>query len=161
MEQHLVSNLIWPPIFIFPKCIFSQIIQHLHLPRKQSCPLSFLQQILANDKLVFKSTSIRKMRIPLWPELGIRRTWPSAIQHPDFKKYMPDTWTATRKTERKFFWTILSTLQTDFVEHLIKDCRKQRVESHVVKPIKVPKDLRIAPEWISALLGEPFTSCKQ
>ena len=66
------------------------------------------------------------MRIPLWPELSIAKIWLQAVKHPQFLRYLPDTWSATKKTERHFFWAILVTLQPDYVEQLITDCRRQR-----------------------------------
>ena len=63
------------------------------------------------------------MHVPLWPELAIKRQWEQAIQLPEFKDYMPDDWTDLKKTERNFFYGVLSTLNALYVESVIKDCR--------------------------------------
>ena len=53
--------------------------------------------------------------------------------HPDFKKYLPDTWTAEKKTERDFFWTILVTLKADYVERLVNECRQARAAANAAR----------------------------
>ena len=73
---------------------------------------------------------------------------------------MPDTWTATKKTERDFFFGVLCSIQPDFVEHLIIDCRQQREDVKAARPIPQRRHLNISAEWSTALLREPFTSCE-
>ena len=40
-----------------------------------------------------------------------------------FKNFMPDEFTGNHKTERNFFWTVLTTNAQEYVEQLIIDCR--------------------------------------
>jgi len=43
----------------------------------------------------------------------------------NFKEHLPDEWhNKIAKIERKFFWAILISLASEFVEALIKDCRE-------------------------------------
>ena len=95
----------------------------------------YIQQILNNEKKFYRLAEVRKHKVPLWPELAVHRIWLQAVQHPEFMRYIPDTWTAKKKTERAFFWEILSTLQPDYVEALIKDAREQREAARRVAPI--------------------------
>ena len=80
------------------------------MPRLKGTPLVYLQQILSNRKRYFKRSEINDYKIPLWPELSVGKTWPFAAQHPEFLHYMPDGWTASKKTERTFFWAVLCKL---------------------------------------------------
>ena len=66
------------------------------------------------------------------PEVGGARTFSSpdtpGMPKPSDKTawdFMPPDWTAeSSKTERGFFWGILTTLAPEYVEELIKDCRR-------------------------------------
>ena len=80
--------------------------------------------------------------------------------HPEWALYMPDGWSATKKTERGFFWQILTTLQNDYVCDLIRDCRRQRHQLNQQRSVRVQRDLHIAQNWAALLLEEEFTSCK-
>ena len=72
--------------------------------------------------------TVGTQHIPLWPELGLDRIWKNAMKIPEFKEHMPDDWVnAPKKRERDFFYGVLSTLQEDYVRHLISDCRRQRI----------------------------------
>jgi hypothetical protein len=101
-------------------------LQHLFLPTPGGCPLIYLQQIMSLTKAFFRRSEVRQFQIPMWPELAVSKIWSQAALQPTFLTYLPDTWTATKKTERDFFWAILVTIQPDYVENLINDCRRQR-----------------------------------
>ena len=93
-----------------------------------------MQQILNNQKRYYKTSEVRVFRVPLWPELAIHKIWAEAIKNPRFLEYMPDSWTANAKTERSFFFAILGTVSPDYVQHLVLDCRQQRIQMKLNKP---------------------------
>ena len=70
---------------------------------------------------------------------------------------MPDEYVGTSKTERTFFWDILSTLASEFVEELVLDCRRQRMAA-AQQRVNVPRPINVAPNWMQALLSQPFIS---
>jgi hypothetical protein len=76
---------------------------------------------------------------------------------PEFQAHMPDEWGGNSKTERTFFWDILVTLAPEFVEELIKDCRRQRLTA-AQQRVNVPRPINLAPNWVEALLAQPFIS---
>ena len=86
-----------------------------------------MQQILSNEKSFFWQRHVKHLRIPLWPELSVQRIWEQAVRLGNFRAYMPDEWNGNSKTERTFFWDILTTLAPEYVEELVKDCRRQRL----------------------------------
>jgi len=98
----------------------------VYLPRLQSCPLDFLQAITQGRKSYMYQTGVRQIKVPAWPELATAKIWAQAIQFPGFKDYMPDNCCGDVRTERPFFYGILTTLCPDFVTTLIKDCRTLR-----------------------------------
>jgi len=100
------------------------------LPRENRCPLRFIQQVSRKEKKIMKQTQVVQAYIPNWPELGVRKMWPQAMQIPEFGLYMPDDWTSTEKTERRYFYGILCTLAPDFVEDSISGARLDRENYH-------------------------------
>ena len=65
---------------------------------------------------------------------------------------MPDEWSGNSKTERTFFWDVLVTLAPEYVEALIKDCRRQRLVAAQDR-VNAPRPINVAPNWIEALLA--------
>ena len=96
----------------------------MYLPRGKSCPLLFMQQILSNENRVLNKNEVRNLKVPLWPELVVHRIWQQAVQLPDFAEHMPGDWTGNHKTERPFFYGVLTSLAPEYVEQLIIDCRR-------------------------------------
>ena len=63
------------------------------------------------------------------PELSIARIMPEAMLLPTFNEYMPTEWTAnnTKKIDRDFFFTVLTSIAGEYVEQLVLDIRQQRI----------------------------------
>jgi len=110
-----------------------------------------MQQIMAKEKLYFKRTEVKELNIPNWPELSVNRMWREAIKQPYFTMYMPDCWGPEKKTERNFFWSIFTTLQPEFVEILVDDCRRQRDALRVGPRPPVVREINIHPDFVLAL----------
>ena len=71
---------------------------------------------------------------------------------PNFRAYMPTDWTGNSKTDRTFFYDILVTLAPEFVEELVKDCRRQRLTA-AQQRVNAPRAINLAPNWVQALLA--------
>ena len=83
-----------------------------------------MQAILSNGKRHLRKADVRQIKIPLWPELGLSKVFPEAVQLPGFTQHIPEEWMAdSKKAERTFFWAVLMTLAPEFVEELILDVR--------------------------------------
>ena len=66
--------------------------------------------------------------MPYWPELSMDNQWTQAIHLDNFALFMPDDWmNSPKKREREYFYGILATIASEYVEELIKDCREQRL----------------------------------
>ena len=118
-----------------------------------------MQEILSNQKRFFYKNNVRSLRVPLWPELSVAKIWLEADKLSTFKHYMPSDWDGGNKVERPFFWTILITLAPEYVEHLIIDCRKQRLLAAQEKSL-ASRPINITPNWVEPLLSQPFMSRK-
>ena len=65
---------------------------------------------------------------------------------------MPEDWKGDSKTERGFFYSVLITLAPEYVDELIKDCRRQRLGLQAARSNE-PRVLNVAPDWAEALLA--------
>ena len=99
------------------------------------------------------------MYVPAWPETGVKQVWGLAMEIESFKSYIPDDWTRNQKTERKFFYGILSTMSSDFVKALVDEATELRHAHHLTRERHV-ESMQITQEWAEALLAQPFRPCE-
>ena len=119
-----------------------------------------MQMIMSNQKRHLTKSQVKILHIPLWPELAVKRIWQQAVLLEGFADFMPPDWTGENsKTERGFFWGILTTMASEYVEELIKDCRRQRIGAAAERSNE-PRVLNVAPDWAAALLSQRFVSSK-
>ena len=114
---------------------------------------------MKDEKKVFERQNVACLFVPVWEEMGIKRVWPEAARITEFLMYFPDGWTATHKTERKFFYGILSTLAPNFVQAMVNEARQLRHNHRISRQMPV-RQMNISSQWADLLLREPFVSCK-
>ena len=70
---------------------------------------------------------------------------------------MPSEWSAqnTKKVDRNFFFGILTSLAGEYVEQLVLDLRKQRIEQQASRNAR-PQNIGVAPQWVDSLLSQPY-----
>ena len=102
-----------------------------------------------NRKRFFRKFEHRQIKVPLWPELSIARIWPEAMKLPRFAEYMPDEWSLDnpKKIERDFVFGVLVTLAPEYMEQLVLDIRKQRIDQNAGRVIK-PRVITVANDWV-------------
>jgi hypothetical protein len=83
---------------------------------------------------------VPSIEVPNLPELAVKKIWREATKIPSWKKYMPDKWNGDHKTERDFFYGILSALKPLYVEKLIYEAKNKRAELRKGKAVKPPQD---------------------
>ena len=125
LYDYLDKMLVSSRCLLLPHLSF---VQHVELPSKSFCTLNFLQQLTREEKTPLSKGACRRYKVPNLPELSIKRMWPEALKDRTFLKFMPDEWEGGKRVDRTFFWHVLTTLQPEYVDALIEDCRKQRRE---------------------------------
>ena len=69
------------------------------------------------EKKAYRSTDVNQLQVPAVPELSLARVWGEAIKLKGFLDYMPDDWqNEHHRTDRAFFYGVLATFNTGFVE---------------------------------------------
>ena len=134
-------------------------VMQLFLPTQNRCPLRFLQQIIRDDKRVLQRQNIPRVFVSNWPELGVRMIWPQAVRIEGFLEHMPDGWDGVHKTERKFFYGVLTSLAPNFVQAVVNEARQLRYQHRLGREAP-QRQMQISGNWAEMLLRQPFASGK-
>ena len=64
------------------------------------------------------------MEVPQWSEFSIVNMWKQVKDIPEFLKYVPDTWNCEghRKPEKRFFFSLVTTMYSEWLRLAIIDC---------------------------------------
>ena len=103
--------------------------QFLLLPRENCCPVTFLQQVVCNEKSVLTQASCSMIQVPNLPELSLKKQWPIFNAHiPNFRSFMPENWyeNPEKRVDRVFMWRIASYLDKHYVCMVIEEVRSLR-----------------------------------
>ena len=116
-----------------------------------------------HEKKVFLKVKTIEIDNPGWPEFSNKAVWTEAIKNPEFKHYVPDSWTfdkGGREPEKMFVWIVTCTLQPEWVHDNIERIRTARYKYKIDSQILKPPTNFIAPEWVEELLSIPFIPSK-
>ena len=79
---------------------------------------------------------------------------------PNFAMHMPKDWIDHPKhRERGFFYGVVCTINAQWVEDFVADCRQQRRQPALDR-LGVERPLPIAQSWVDRLLSVPYVSSK-
>ena len=94
--------------------------------------------------------------VPRYDELSVKKFWP--LMHSDraFMQYMPDPTEDGRLPEREYFWNVLNTGQTAYVQQLIAYANEQRMTAQ--EEGDGGNTIEISEEWWNKLTALPFVS---
>ena len=80
----------------------------------------FMKQLLAEEKKLLELCAVRHVNVPRYDELSVKKFWPLMQKDVAFMQYLPDATADGRLPEREYFWNVLNTLQTAYVQRLIE-----------------------------------------
>ena len=126
----------------------------LYVPPEKMLNKDFMKQLLTEAKRLLDLHAVRHVNMPRYDELSVKRFWPLMQTDAAFMLYMPDPTPDGRLPEREYFWNVLNTLQTEYVQRLIEHANAQRMT--------VQEDgadaIEISEEWWQKLTALPFVS---
>ena len=126
----------------------------LHVPPEKMLNKDFMKQLLTEAKKLLGLHQVRHVNMPRYDELSVKKFWPLMQKDVIFMLYMPDPTADGRLPEREYFWNVLNTLQTEYVQQLIEHANAQRMT--------VQEDgadaIEISEEWWQRLNALPFVS---
>ena len=66
------------------------------------------------------------VKVPNYDELSVKNLWPHMQNVPEFMRFMPDSIPKGRLPCREYFFTIMNTLNREYVGSLIRHANEQR-----------------------------------
>ena len=121
--------------------------------------MAFMQDIFAGRKQFLTREMTRDINFPQTPECSVAKLWPIVQQNARLQSYMPKEWTSTKKVDRNFLITVMSTLYYDFMVAFAADVRAQRQKLREQKAQK-HHEIEITDEWLQLLASVPYKSSK-
>ena len=64
-------------------------------------------------------SAAKMVNVPHFDELSVKRLWPHAKKMPEIMRFFPNSLPKGRLPDRTYFWTILNTLNPEYVRQLI------------------------------------------
>ena len=128
----------------------------LYVPPEKMLNRDFMKQLLVEAKKLLELRAVRHVHVPQYDELSVKKFWPLMQKDAVFMLYMPDPTPDGRLPEREYFWNVLNTLQTAYVQRLIGHANAQR--NTVQEDGDGADAIEISEEWWQKLNALPFVS---
>ena len=128
----------------------------LYVPPEKMLNRDFMKQLLVEDKKLLELCKVIHCSVPRYDELSVKKFWPLMQKDAAFMVYMPDPTADGRLPERQYFWNVLNTLQTEYVQRLIEHANAQRMT--VQEDADGADAIEISEEWWRKLNALPFVS---
>ena len=154
MTQDLLSRFRGKEDFI---SYFRHQLQ-LYVPPEKMLNKDFMRQLLKEEKKLLELRAVQHVNMPRYDELSVKKFWPLMQTDAAFMLYLPDPAPDGRLPEREYFWNVLNTLQTAYVQRLVEHANQQRMT--VQEDGDGADAIEISDEWWEKLTALPFISCK-
>jgi hypothetical protein len=130
----------------------------MYVPPKLMVNKDFLKQILAGTKKLYHLNEIKPVHVPQYDELSVKRLWPNLKRANDFMIFLPDELPKGRLPDRDYFFTVLNTLNEEYVAHIINEAGKTRFSGDGEK--NKNETILMSNEIGNMLMEKPFVSGK-
>ena len=67
------------------------------------------------EKKLFRMDQIKPKNVPMYDELSVKNLWPHMQSIADFMVHFPDKLPKNRLPDRKYFFTVMNTINDDYV----------------------------------------------
>lgn len=133
-------------------------LAQMYVPPKLMVNKDFLKQILAGTKKLYHLNEIKPVHVPQYDELSVKRLWPNLKRANDFMIFLPDELPKGRLPDRDYFFTVLNTLNEEYVAHIINEAGKTRFSGDGEK--NKNETILMSNEMGNMLMEKPFVSGK-
>jgi len=133
-------------------------LAQMYVPPKLMVNKDFLKQILAGTKKLYHLNEIKPVHVPQYDELSVKRLWPNLKRANDFMIFLPDELPKGRLPDRDYFFTVLNTLNEEYVAHIINEAGKTRFSGDGEK--NKNETILMSNEIGNMLMEKPFVSGK-
>ena len=114
-------------------------IENCFLPILGMCRLSFLQNILGEEKLVLEKDEIKGQAIEKqYEELTVKNCWPKVRSHKRFRKYMPaEEMDNGRFPDKRFFLGVAHTILPNWSRQYTQEVlTKRNIKRNIIQMLR-------------------------
>ena len=69
----------------------------------------FLKGILAEEKSLLRQNQVKRIHVPLYDELSVKKLWPMLSSDETFMKHFPSKMAKGRVPDREYFFNLMNT----------------------------------------------------
>ena len=69
----------------------------------------FLKDILAEEKFLLRQNQVKRIHVPLYDELSVKKLWPMLQSDETFMKHLPSKMAKGRVPDREYFFNLMNT----------------------------------------------------
>ena len=134
------------------------MIENVWLPAYNYCRISFLQNIVEDDKKVLTADQIMQRNFNYnYPEFAVKNVWPLVKHHEEFVEYLPDKeMDLGRYPDRKWFWGLALTLVPKWARSFVLTVHKVRKEHK--RKLPAARLISMSHLWIKRLSQHDYQS---
>lgn len=88
----------------------------LYLPPDYMLNKDFLKAVLMEKKTLLPLKEVKYVNVPFYDELSVVKIWPMVQNDPDVMKYFPAKLPKGRVPDRTYFFNILNTRQSAYID---------------------------------------------
>ena len=107
----------------------------LYVPPEKMINKDFLKKVLSGDQKLLHITQVKFVNVPHYDELSVKSFFPRLQQDPEFMVFMPDPTPDSRVPDRSYFWNVLHTVRTEYMENVLNHANDQRMAAKSAKII--------------------------
>ena len=81
----------------------------------------FLKAVLMDKKSLLRLDQVKYVNVPFYDELSVVKIWPMVQKDPEIMKYFPAKLPKGRVPDRSYFFNIINTFQSGYLDPLIRN----------------------------------------
>ena len=118
----------------------------------------FLKEIFVEEKYLLHLNDVKRINVPLYDELSVVTLWPMMKEDKEFMQFFPSKMAKGRVPDRDYFMNILNTVNSDYLQQLMKHAHEERATGNGMA--KAKETIEISDKWWDSLNALPFVSRK-
>lgn len=103
-------------------------------------------------------SEVKLVIVPNYDELSVKNLWPHMQKIEEFMKYFPDKIPQGRLPAREYFFNVMNSINSEYVQSLIRHATEQR---HSAQGFDMNHEsIVVSDKMLDQLNSMPYVSCK-
>ena len=129
------------------------IYRQYFLPPNEMITYGWVKQVLSGQKQWLKNNQVVHCSPPRYDEISVANLYDQCLKLQYMAAFFPDTYPKGRSCNRDYFFSILATVQPEYCEKLIRECKDKRFT--ITDQEQEQKAIVITEEWAMELKQFP------